>query len=65
MFIVDASGSVCNDDPTYSNGNCNNWMSSIDFLVTIARTLQIDQGRTKVGLVLFATTAELRFTLDT
>ena len=64
VLIVDGSGSICNDDPSYSNGKCDNWIATINFLVEITQTLQIDQGRTHVGMVLFATTAELRFNLD-
>ena len=64
VFIVDGSASICNDDPSKANGKCDNWISMIDFLVNVTETLQIDQGRTHVGMVLFATSAEVRFNLD-
>ena len=64
VFIVDGSGSICENDPSFRSGSCDNWRFVITFMVNIVETLGIDQGRTRVGLVLFSTDAVVRWTLQ-
>ena len=64
VFIVDGSGSICENDLSYANGKCDNWISIINFMVGIVDVLGVDSGKTRVALVLFSTEAELRWLLD-
>ena len=63
-FLIDSSGSICENDPTFSNGRCNNWVLMIDFVYNLVNGLSIGSNRAKVAAVLFSTDAETMFTLD-
>ena len=64
-LVVDGSGSICENDLSYANGKCDNWRAVINFLADLVNVMDIDGGKARVGLVLFSTDAEVRWSLGT
>lgn len=64
-FLVDGSGSICDNDPSKSEqdgiATCNNWISLKRFLQEIVSNLDIGESRTRIALITFANDAELIF----
>lgn len=66
VFVVDGSGSICDNDPDFEYGKdvtCNNWKFILQFMVDFVRDMEIGYSATRVGLVTFATQAELEWNL--
>ena len=63
-FVIDTSGSICENDPTYSNGICDNWRFMLDFVNNVISSLGIETDKTRVGVVTFSTEGEFQFGLD-
>lgn len=66
VFVVDGSGSICDNDPDFVYGKdvtCNNWKFILQFMVDFVRDMEIGFSATRVGLVTFATQAELEWNL--
>ncbi len=69
-FIVDASGSICDNDATAvrdQNGNvvsCNNWLLVKNLLNQVTRDLVIGERDAHLGLVLFSGRVDLIFDLN-
>ena len=67
VFVIDGSGSICNSDPGFRNGEdttCNNWHSLISAIVNITSFFTIGPSNIMVGLVLFEKDAKVLWTLD-
>ena len=62
VFVVDSSNSICPVGTV--NGVCDNWVRVRDFLRSIVSKLSIDDGKTRVGMVLFGFKGRVEWTLD-
>ena len=66
VFVVDGSGSICDSDPDFVYGTdvtCNNWQFILQFMEDFVGDMDIGSTATRVGLVTFATQAELGWNL--
>ena len=67
-FVIDASGSICDDDSTFYENNgqstCQTWELVKEFMRRITDVLPIDYDRTKVGIVQFGNEAEVIWYLN-
>lgn len=62
VFVVDGSGSICDNDPKFVYGTdvtCDNWKFALKFMEDFVSDMDIGLTSTRVGLVTFATTATL------
>jgi hypothetical protein len=58
VFVVDGSGSICDDNPGYTNGSgCNNWILIVNFVVDFVQSMQPSREGTHIGLLSFASQA--------
>jgi hypothetical protein len=60
VFIVDGSGSICENDPvryTENGRGCKNWELVVQFVINFVEALQPSADGSHVGLISFATTA--------
>ena len=64
VFAVDGSGSICDNDPTFQNGRCNNWNNMVTFIENIVNFLGVGRDASRVGLLTFANEADVKWTLD-
>lgn len=65
-IIIDASTSVCGQDPSYKAGtakSCNNWNDMISFVHQSVNQLDIGQTASRVGVIIFATKAQRQWNL--
>ena len=70
-FVVDSSGSICDNDPTATMSPtnpklrnwCNNWQLIINFMEKFAESLTIGQNFVLMGMVQFANQAHLKWDL--
>ena len=69
VFVVDSSGSICDNDPTsYIINNhiiCDNWKEVVSFMRNITFDVAYWQKCGPVGLVQYATQSHVRWNLDT
>ena len=65
VFVLDGSGSICENDPTYANGVCDNWNLMLTFLTDFVDRLTVASDRFRIGFVLFSTESQVVFQLDT
>ena len=66
VFVVDGSGSICDNDPNFEYGRdntCDNWNFILKFIVDFVSAMDIGLSSTRVSLVTFATTAVLDWDL--
>jgi hypothetical protein len=66
VFVVDGSGSICDNDPKFQYGKdttCDNWNFILKFMGDFVNDMDIGLTSTRVGLVTFATTATLGWDL--
>ena len=67
VLVLDGSGSICESEPTFQPGvdkTCAHWKLVVQFLIDLSDRLPIDEGRARMGLVLFNDKVFIRFTLD-
>jgi hypothetical protein len=65
VFVVDSSGSICENNPTYNNGSgCNNWILIVNFVVEFVRAMQPSRDGTHIGLLSFSDNGVLSIKLD-
>ena len=64
VFAVDGSGSICDNDPTFQNGRCNNWNNMVAFIENIVNFLGVGRDASRVGLLTFANEADVKWALD-
>ena len=65
VFIVDGSDSVCEQDPTFVNGVCNNWKLIIEFMVNIVNVITEEDMKTRVAVIVFNDSPEIKWYLET
>ena len=68
VFLIDGSGSICDSDPLFYygyNSTCNNWLYVVQFLDAFVDSLTVGPTETRVGLILFASKADIRWNLNT
>ena len=66
VFVVDASGSICDADPNFNftrDDTCNNWNFILQFIHRIADGLNIGLSQFRVGMVIFDTTSHVEWNL--
>lgn len=66
VFVVDGSGSICDNDPEFRKGidtTCDNWKFILKFMRDMTNSLTIGMTATRVGLVTFATKAQVAWNL--
>ena len=66
VFVVDGSGSICDNDPNFEYGidvTCDNWNFILKFMGDFVQDIDIGLTSTRVGLATFATTATLGWEL--
>lgn len=62
VFVLDSSGSICNNENVET---CNNWENMKSFVITLIDRFPIGPTETQVGLVRYANAAESMFFLNT
>ena len=60
VFLVDGSGSICNN-----NGLCDNWRTITTFISNIASKLSVGVDGSHVGMITFGSRANLIWDLNT
>ncbi len=60
MFVVDRSGSICNDEAVFS---CNNWVLMLDFMDGLVFDLTMGADATRVGVVVYGNQAYVEIKL--
>ena len=60
IFVVDASGSICNDEPV---STCENWETVLSFMDGLIEGLVVGAEDTRVGVVVYGNFAYLRIGL--
>ena len=68
VFVVDGSGSICDNDPNFQYGTditCDNWNFILKFMEDFVNDMDVGLSATRVGLVTFASTATLGWNLKT
>lgn len=66
VFVVDGSGSICDNDPKFVYGKdvtCDNWNFVLKFMGDFVKDMDIGLTSTRVGLVTFATKPTLGWDL--
>ena len=61
-FLVDSSGSICNNK---GGKNCINWASVRTFLQDVVRNMRIEETGSRVGMILFGSYATVLWQLNT
>lgn len=67
VIAIDASASVCTDDPTYSpylGIGCKNWERLFKFVESLIEELVIGPNNTQAGVALFAEHVKMDVSLD-
>lgn len=64
VFVVDGSGSICDNDPTKTDSGCRNWQQVKRFITEFVSVMEPSVDGTHVGLVSFGSSANLLLTLD-
>ena len=55
VFVIDGSGSICDDNPALGDGKgCNNWVEVVNFVVEFVKAVSPSESGTHVGLLSFA-----------
>ena len=58
MIVLDDSGSICDNDLINPDARpCQNWRNVITFTKDVVSKFNIDDGRTRVGLIMFSSSA--------
>ncbi|MEE4248746.1 MAG: VWA domain-containing protein [Kangiellaceae bacterium] len=57
VFVVDGSGSICDNDPSRKNdgSGCDNWKQIVNFITEFVTVMEPSETGTHVGLVSFST----------
>lgn len=53
-FIIDGSGSICDNDPSFTRGTCDNWASVQEFIKNAVRELGVGPDNARLAFVLFS-----------
>jgi len=61
-FVVDSSGSICNNQPVTT---CDNWKSLLDFMHGLVSGMVIGENDVRVALVEFAHSIHTKWDLTT
>jgi hypothetical protein len=69
VFIVDGSGSICDNDPSLrilpdDSVTCENWEQVQGFITGVARRLQVGPDGAQMALVTYANAGRVYFNLD-
>ena len=61
LFVVDGSGSICDNDPTRQNdgSGCDNWKQIVNFITEFVSVMEPSEKGTHVGVVTFSTESDL------
>ncbi len=64
-FVIDASGSICDEDPTYNvdTNTCDNWALTLAFVTEAVNQLTIGPEAAQVAVIVFADDCDLQWTL--
>lgn len=66
VFVVDESGSICDQDPTFNPRTqlCRNWVSVRNFLAEVVQALPVGVRGTHVGLITYRGEVVVDWLLD-
>ncbi len=64
-FVVDASGSICENDQTFDNvqNTCENWRSVLQFIRDAVSELTIGPSNAQVALIVYSNNAVVEWPL--
>lgn len=65
VIVLDDSGSICDNDPVNPSARpCGNWRLTLEFAKGVVNQFNVDDGRTRVGLIMFSSSARDIWYLD-
>jgi|SRR6218665_1694761 len=66
-FLIDASGSICDTDPSFdydTDSTCNNWNLLLQFVRNLVDNIYDSPSVTRIGLIKFSSQAQTVFNLQ-